>query len=151
MVISPFGAKLGRTRGAITVAVGGMTLTSLGMLTVALTIAPGTNPLALAPGLLMIGTGIGFVLPNIVGAALAVVAEGDIGKASGVLNTARQVGAVAGVAVGVAVFEAAGGTGPAALSDGIRAALLVSALAASSGAVAAMAGARSLRGAPAPA
>jgi hypothetical protein len=67
---------------------------------------------------------------------LAVIPEADIGKASGVLNTARQVGAVAGVAVGVAVFQAAGGPGAAQLADGIRAALLVSASAAVLGALA---------------
>jgi MFS family permease len=144
MIVSPYGARLGRVRGPIQVAIGGMVLTSLGLLTIAMTVGPGTDALALAPGLLATGTGIGLVLPNVVAAALAVVPEADIGKASGVLNTARQVGAVAGVAVGVAVFQAAGGVGASELSDGIRAALLVSALAAASGAVAAMLGGRRL-------
>jgi hypothetical protein len=54
-----------------------------------------------------------------------------------------------GVAVGVAIFQAAGGIGASALSDGIRAALLVSALAAATGAVAAMAGVRRFAEAPA--
>jgi hypothetical protein len=144
MIVSPYGARLGRARGPIQVAIGGMVLTSLGLLTVAESVGPGTSALALAPGLLATGTGIGLVLPNVVAAALAVVPEADIGKASAVLNTARQVGAVAGVAVGVAVFQAAGGVGASALSDGITAALLVSALAAAAGAVAAMLGGRRL-------
>jgi EmrB/QacA subfamily drug resistance transporter len=144
MIVSPYGARLGRARGPIQVAIGGMVLTSLGLLTVAETVGPGTSALALAPGLLATGTGIGLVLPNVVAAALAVVPEADIGKASAVLNTARQVGAVAGVAVGVAVFQAAGGVGASALSEGITAALLVSALAAAAGAVAAMLGGRRL-------
>jgi MFS family permease len=142
MVVSPYGARLGRTKGPVRVATGGLVLTGLGLFTVALTIGPGTNALALAPGLVAIGTGIGLVLPNVVAAALAVIPEADIGKASGVLNTARQVGAVAGVAVGVAVFQAAGGSGASQLSDGIRAALLVSASAAALGAVAAQASRR---------
>ena len=58
------------------------------------------------------GVCIGLVLPNIVSMALAAVPEQDVGKASGVLNTARQVGAVVGVAVGVAVFQGVGGPGP---------------------------------------
>jgi hypothetical protein len=64
------------------------------------------------------------------------VPAGDVGKASGVLNTARQVGAVVGVAVGVAVFQAAGGAGPTAMTDGIRSTLLVSAASAGAGALA---------------
>jgi EmrB/QacA subfamily drug resistance transporter len=142
MVVSPWGARLGRTKGPIRVATGGLVLAGIGLLTVALTVGPDTTALALAPGLVAIGTGIGLVLPNVVAAALAVVPEVDIGKASGVLNTARQVGAVAGVAVGVAVFQAAGGPGVTQLAEGIRAALLVSASAAVLGAVAATASRR---------
>ncbi|MEA2423661.1 MAG: hypothetical protein QOH13_71 [Thermoleophilaceae bacterium] len=149
MVVSPYAARLGRTRGPVRIAIGGMALVSLGLLTMALAIGPDAGALALAPGLLATGIGIGLVLPNVVAAALAVVPEADIGKASGVLNTARQVGAVVGVAVGVAIFQAAGGIGASALSDGIRTALLVSALAAASGSVAAMAGVRRFADAPA--
>jgi len=148
MIVSPWAAKFGRARGVIPVAVGGLALLGLGLLTIALTVGPDTPALALAPGLLATGIGIGLVLPNIVAAALAVVPEADIGKASGVLNTSRQVGAVAGVAVGIAVFQAAGGIGASALADGIRAALLVSALAAATGAVAAVAGSRRLAEVP---
>jgi EmrB/QacA subfamily drug resistance transporter len=139
MVVSPWAARLGRRHGPIRVATGGLVLFGIGLLTVALMVAPGINPLLLAPGLLATGTGIGLVLPNVVAAALAVIPEVDIGKASGVLNTARQVGAVVGVAVGVAVFQAAGGAGASELSDGIRTALLVSASAAGAGALAARA------------
>jgi MFS transporter, DHA2 family, methylenomycin A resistance protein len=70
--------------------------------------------------------------------ALAAVPEQDVGKASGVLNTARQVGAVVGVAVGVAIFQGVGGPGAAQMTEGIRATLLVSAAAAANGGAAAM-------------
>jgi hypothetical protein len=76
------------------------------------------------------------VLPNLVAVALGAVPEQDLGKASGVLNTARQIGAVVGVAVGVAVFQAAGGVGVTAMTEGIRATLLMSAGAAGVGALA---------------
>lgn len=51
--------------------------------------------------------------------ALAVgsVPPADIGKASGTLNTARQIGSVFGVAVAAAIFEAVGS-----YSDGLVAA-----------------------------
>ena len=136
MIVSPYGARLGRARGAVPVAILGMTLIGIGMLSLALVVHPAATVMELAPALVAIGTGIGLVLPNIVGVALAAVPEGDVGKASGVLNTARQVGAVVGVAVGIAVFQAAGGNGAQAMTDGIRSTLLLSAASAGAGALA---------------
>ena len=127
MLVSPYGARLGRARGAAGVATLGMGVITIGMLALALAINPDASLLELAPPLVAIGTGIGLVLPNVVASALAAVPDQDVGKASAVLNTARQVGAVVGVAVGVAVFQAAGGSGPVQMADGIRTALLVSA------------------------
>jgi EmrB/QacA subfamily drug resistance transporter len=136
MIVSPWGARLGRARGAVPVATLGMAVIALGMLSLSLVIDPSAGVWTLAPALVAIGTGIGLVLPNIVAAALAAVPEGDVGKASGVLNTARQVGAVVGVAVGIAVFQAAGGSGARAMADGVRATLLLSAASAAVGALA---------------
>jgi hypothetical protein len=59
-----------------------------------------------------IGVGIGLVIPNIAAAALAAVPPADIGKASGILSTSRQVGSVAGVSVGLAIFQATPGPAP---------------------------------------
>jgi EmrB/QacA subfamily drug resistance transporter len=136
MIVSPWGARFGRARGPIQVATLGMALIGIGMLSLALVVNPAAGVLTLAPALVGIGVGIGLVLPNVVSAALAAVPPADMGKASGVLNTARQVGAVVGVAVGIAVFQAAGGPGAQATADGIRAALLVAAASAGAGAVA---------------
>jgi EmrB/QacA subfamily drug resistance transporter len=136
MIVSPWAARLGRVRGAVPVAVLGMSLVAIGMLSLALVVDPSAGVLTLAPALVAIGAGIGLVLPNIVAAALAAVPEGDVGKASGILNTARQVGAVVGVAVGIAIFQAAGGLGARAMTDGIRATLLLSAASAGAGALA---------------
>jgi EmrB/QacA subfamily drug resistance transporter len=127
MLVSPWGARFGRMRGAVPVATLGMGLITVGMFSLALIVGPDAAMWSIAPPLLAIGTGIGMVLPNVVAAALAAVPEQDVGKASAVVNTARQVGAAAGVAVGVAVFQAAGGAGPVQMAHGIRAALLVSA------------------------
>jgi EmrB/QacA subfamily drug resistance transporter len=136
MIVSPYAARFGRARGAVPVATLGMALIGIGMLSLALVVDPSAGVWTLAPALVAIGVGIGLVLPNIVAAALAAVPEGDVGKASGVLNTARQVGAVVGVAVGVAVFQAAGGDGIRATADGIRTTLLLAAASAGAGAVA---------------
>ena len=136
MIVSPYGARLGRARGAVPVATVGLTLIGIGMLSLALVVEPAATVWELAPALVAIGAGIGLVLPNIVATALAAVPEGDVGKASGVLNTARQVGAVVGVAVGIAVFQTAGGAGAQAMTDGIRTTLLLSAASAGAGALA---------------
>jgi MFS family permease len=135
MIVSPWGARFGRAKGMVPVATLGMALLGIGMLSLALVIEPSAGVWTLAPALVAIGVGIGLVLPNIVGAALKAVPDGDVGKASGVLNTARQVGAVVGVALGIAVFQAAGGAGAHAMADGIRTTLLVSAASAGIGAL----------------
>jgi MFS family permease len=139
MIVSSYAAGLGRAKGAVRVAALGLTLVAAGMLSLAVIVSPDAGVLALAPALVAIGVGIGLVLPNVVAAALAVVPAADMGKASAVVNTSRQLGAVAGVAVGVAVFQAQGGVGAAATTNGIRAALLVSAGAAGVGALSALA------------
>ena len=136
MIVSPWSARWGRTRGAVPVATLGLALIALGMLSLALVVDPSAGVLTLAPALVAIGTGIGLVLPNIVAVALAAVPPSDFGKASGVLNTSRQVGAVVGVAVGIAVFQAAGGAGAQAMAEGIRGTLLISAASAGAGALA---------------
>jgi EmrB/QacA subfamily drug resistance transporter len=135
VVVAPFAARLsGRVASGAMVAAG-LAIASAGMATVALVIDAGTSPLALAPGLTVIGIGIGFVVPNLAAAALAGAAPADIGKASGVLSTARQLGAVFGVAVAVAIFQSAG-----TVVAGAQAGLVVASAAAAVGALAAVAG-----------
>jgi MFS family permease len=151
MIVSPWAARLGRARGQVQVATLGMALIAIGMLSLALVIDPSAGALTLAPALVAVGVGIGLVLPNIVAVALAAVPEADVGKASGVLNTARQVGAVVGVAMGIAVFQAAGGLGAAAMTDGIRTTLLVAAASAGAGTLSVAAGRRRANAALAPA
>jgi hypothetical protein len=68
------------------------------------------------------------------------VAPRDIGKASGTFSTMRQLGGAFGVAIGVAVFAAAGSyASPRAFSDGFVAAMGVAAGLALAGFVAALA------------
>ncbi|GAA5012404.1 MFS transporter [Streptomyces siamensis] len=54
---------------------------------------------ALVPGLVLVGTGTGFVSPAIAGAALAAVPPERAGMAGGAVNTVRQLGYALGVAV----------------------------------------------------
>ena len=56
------------------------------------------------PGLLMIGVGMGIGFPALNVGAMGAVAGPEIGLASGILNTARQLGAAIGVAILIATF-----------------------------------------------
>jgi EmrB/QacA subfamily drug resistance transporter len=56
------------------------------------------------PGLILVGFGIGSVFPIINVAAMGSVVGPQVGLASGIVNTARQIGAAIGVALMVAVF-----------------------------------------------
>jgi EmrB/QacA subfamily drug resistance transporter len=106
--ISPIAGRIGqRTNPALPAAIG-MSLLGLGTLELAFQLDPTTTPLEMAPALVAIGAGIGLTLPNIAALAMGSVPATDIGKASGTLSTARQVGSVVGVAVAVAIFQASG-------------------------------------------
>ncbi len=74
------------------------------------------------------GTGISMALPCVAAAGLNAVRPASLGKAAGVLNTMQQFGAVFGVAIVTAVFNAHGSfAGPAAVVHGYRPAVAVSA------------------------
>jgi len=59
------------------------------------------------PGLVMIGIGMGIGFPALNVGAMGAVTGQDLGLASGVLNTARQLGAALGVAILIATFGGA--------------------------------------------
>ena len=54
---------------------------------------------SLAPGLVALGTGMALVMPSMTAAVVQAAPGGQAGVASGVLNTARQVGGAIGVAL----------------------------------------------------
>jgi Major Facilitator Superfamily len=59
------------------------------------------------PGLLLIGAGMGIGFPALNVGAMGAVTGQDLGLASGVLNTARQLGVAIGVAILIATFGGA--------------------------------------------
>ena len=59
------------------------------------------------PGLLLIGVGMGIGFPALNVGAMGAVTGQDLGLASGVLNTARQLGAAIGVSILIATFGGA--------------------------------------------
>lgn len=94
------------------------------------------SPYALAvPGLLITGVGMAFAIPAVAAAAMTGVAPTEAGAASGVLNTARQVGGVLGVSLlGTVVGTAVGAE--------LRTALFITAAVQLCGALAAFLGLR---------
>ena len=63
--------------------------------------------LRILPGLVLIGVGMGIGFPALNVGAMGAVSGPEVGLASGVLNTSRQLGAAIGVAVLVATFGGA--------------------------------------------
>ena len=127
MLISLFAGRLQGRFGARRVVVGGALLAGLGMLDFALLGAD--SPLLQAvPGYLLVGVGFGAAAPAISAVAMGAVEVEHAGVASGVLNTARQVGTALGLATlgSIATAVAAGPLNNRDdLVSGMRAAMLV--------------------------
>ncbi|MFD8600347.1 MFS transporter [Kitasatospora sp. NPDC059646] len=124
------GRLVGRI-GARRPAVAGFLLMGAGALVAAAaTAGSAAARLAMAAGLLTLGFGVSFAIPSLMTAVVGAVAKEQSGIASGALNSARQTGAVLGVAVlGVLADQAGDGSGT-------RLALLVAGLALLAGAAA---------------
>jgi MFS transporter, DHA2 family, methylenomycin A resistance protein len=76
----------------------GVLLGGLGVLALAF-LTPGADLLAASPGYVLIGAGYGMAVPTISSVAVSALPLEHSGLASGVLNSARQVGTAVGLAV----------------------------------------------------
>ena len=116
--------------------VGGLALHGAAILWIAAIASPDLPYWQLVAPLVLSGTGVAAAIPATQSAVLGAVALPDMGKASGVYSTLRQLGGAVGVAAMVAVFGATGGLdGAAAFSDGFVTAMVVSGALAGVGAV----------------
>ncbi|WP_083999575.1 MFS transporter [Actinomadura kijaniata] len=120
VLISGRAAGLMARFGARALLLGGAAVTALGLALLALAPAFGGGWAVALPGLLLSGAGSGLSFAPSMAVATTGVADDDQGLASGLLNTAFQLGAPLGLAATGAVAAAA--TGPAAAADGYRAA-----------------------------
>ncbi len=103
LVIAPFAGRLVDRVGARPLAVLGAVLAAAGL--VAMGLLPRTAPVdQVVWRCLLVGAGIGLSLPALTAAGMGALAEGVKGAGAGMLNTARQLGFLLGVAVLVAVF-----------------------------------------------
>ena len=106
LVAGALGGKMQEVGPARPIA-GGMLLIGVGGLLLNLVQADSSWP-ALLPGLIVTGFGVGLSIPPLTSAALAAVPPERSGMASGVVNTARQLGLAFGVAVLGTVFTSRG-------------------------------------------
>lgn len=114
-------AKLGRTilvTGGLMMAAG-----MYGVLLAAQHSAGGVDPWQLVPGLVVAGAGLGFLVVPLINVVLAAVPAELAGGASGVFNTAQQLGGAVGVAVLGSVFFAR--VGSAGFTAGFELAILL--------------------------
>ncbi|HZN88063.1 MAG TPA: MFS transporter [Thermoleophilaceae bacterium] len=106
----PFMARAADTRPPGELAKPALVLMALGMLIVSFmpsTAGDAWAYLRVLPGLLLIGAGMGIGFPALNVGAMGAVSGQELGVASGILNTARQLGAAIGVAVLIATFGGA--------------------------------------------
>ena len=101
-------AKLGRT----ILVIGGVMMAAgmYGVLLAAQHSGGGVDPWQLVPGLVVAGAGLGFLVVPLINVVLAAVPAELAGGASGVFNTAQQLGGALGVAVIGSVFFARAGS-----------------------------------------
>ena len=127
LLVSPFAGKLQGRFGARHVVVVGALLGGLGVLVFAL-LDEGSPFIAAVPGFVLVGAGYGAAVPAVSTVAMGAIEVERAGMASGVLNTARQVGAAVGLAaLGSIATAAAGGSlsGSGDFVTGMRVAMLV--------------------------
>jgi EmrB/QacA subfamily drug resistance transporter len=130
-LVGPRAGALADRIGTRPLMVTGLFLQAAGLGWIAAVARPGLAYALLIAPMVIVGCGFSLALPAMTKAVVGSVAPADIGRASGTFTTMRQLGGAFGVAIGVAVFAAAGSYASAsAFSDGfVRAAWVTAGLA----------------------
>jgi MFS transporter, DHA2 family, methylenomycin A resistance protein len=98
-VMNVFSGNLAASRGMRFPIVAGFLLGGIGFFWLAFTADQEVPYLNLLPPLLCVGAGVPLILPPVTSVVLASVTRSQVGRGSATLNTGRQIGAAAGVAV----------------------------------------------------
>jgi EmrB/QacA subfamily drug resistance transporter len=139
LVIAPIAGALSDRVGARTLIVPGLVMQAFGFGWMVHLATTSANYTSFVVPFVIAGVGISMALPSVTAGGLNAVPPDLLGKAAGTLNTMQQFGAVFGVAVVTAVFNAHGSlASTAAVTSGYRAALAVSAGASVLGALVAL-------------
>jgi EmrB/QacA subfamily drug resistance transporter len=107
LAVWPFAGRFADTKPPGEIAKPALIVMAIGMLWVSFLPATASGAwtyIQILPGLLMIGVGMGIGFPSLNVGAMGAVAGPELGLASGILNTARQLGAAIGIAILIATF-----------------------------------------------
>jgi EmrB/QacA subfamily drug resistance transporter len=128
LLIAPRAGRLADQIGDRPLIVSGLALQGAALAWIAVIAGPQVSYAAMIAPLFISGAGLGLAIPAVTKAVVGSVPAGDIGKASGVFSTMRQLGGAFGVAILAAVFTTAGSYASAgAFSDGFAPALAAAA------------------------
>ncbi|MGY2873129.1 EmrB/QacA subfamily drug resistance transporter [Marmoricola sp. URHA0025 HA25] len=126
LLVAPVAGILFDRIGARRLAVPGLLMQSAGFLWIMKLAGEDASYAQYVAPFILAGVGISMVLPSVPAAGLNAVPPEFLGRASGVLNTLQQVGAVVGIAAVTVAFDARGSlASPAQVTSGYRAAVLV--------------------------
>lgn len=139
LLLAPWtGAQADRV-GTRPLIVTGLALQAVGTLALGVLAPPNVPYAALAAAMVVLGVGFTLAVPALSKAVVGSVRPADIGSASGLFSTVRQLGGAFGVAAASSAFTAVGGYGTAGdVANGYRAAMLVAAALATLGLAAAL-------------
>jgi EmrB/QacA subfamily drug resistance transporter len=107
LAVWPLAGRFADTKPPGEIARPALIIMAVGMLWVSFlpsTAADAWTYIRILPGLLMMGVGMGIGFPALNVGAMGAVSGPEVGLASGILNTARQLGAAIGVAILIATF-----------------------------------------------
>jgi EmrB/QacA subfamily drug resistance transporter len=110
MLAAPLAGRFSDRIGARWILVGGLSLMTGGILLIVRQISLDTTWVTLLPALLVTGAGMGLTFAPMTAAAMMEVPPRIAGSASGILNTARNIGQVLGIAVLGSVLQTRLGT-----------------------------------------
>jgi len=128
LLIAPLAGALSDRIGARLLMVPGLLLQAAGFAWIVVLAGSGSGYTAYLAPFIIAGVGVSMAIPTIPAAALNAVDPSALGKASAILNTLRQFGAVFGIATATAIFNSSGSlAGPAAVTSGYRPALAAAA------------------------
>ena len=107
-LIAPRAGRLADQIGERPLIVSGVMLQAAALAGIAVVAALHAGYAEMLAPMIVSGAGIGLAIPAVTKAVIGAVPPGDIGKASGVFSTMRQLGGAFGVAILAAVFTASG-------------------------------------------
>jgi EmrB/QacA subfamily drug resistance transporter len=128
-IAAPIGGRMTRYVSITSIVRTGLALESIGLLSVALAISAHVSFLALLPGMMVFGLGVGFSSSQLTNVILSDIDPDKAGVASGANTTVRQVGLALGIATFASFIDASTRTSgsPSAVANGARPAMFFAA------------------------